>query len=89
MGYYINPIDKTKEEWLMENGLRALSSDKRPEGFHFVCLVDNGGFTAAGIAFNDQEKEAFMHPDNRHKYWFIVADEKLIEVEPSVKGSLS
>lgn len=37
-----------------------------------VVLVDNGGFTAAGIAFSPSELAAFSRPDLRRKLWFMV-----------------
>jgi hypothetical protein len=81
MGYYINPPDMTKEQWLKLHGdevtvgyvQRNTDANLVP-----VCLVDNGSHTAAGIAYDKRELEAFLYPDSRPKRWFMVAREKLV-----------
>jgi hypothetical protein len=84
MGYYINPHNMTKEEWLIRNGRSISSYTKVEAGEYPVCLVDNGLFTAAGIAYSQDEAMAFARPDGRPKRWYAVPRDKLIEVEPSV-----
>lgn len=77
MGYYIDPVDCTKEQWLKQHGVRldaapdwsAVRKDDRLP----VCLVDNGLFTAAGVAYSPNEQAAFARPDGRAKAWFSVA----------------
>lgn len=86
MGYYINPVDMSKEAWLDLYGERL---DDPPEtstapGYHYVCVVDNGPFTAAGICYNDREQEAFSDPgDIRPKQWYSVPDAALCDVCPN------
>lgn len=89
MGYYINPTDgRSKESWLIEEGRQIPYSKvldlfdeetfEASDGMVPVCLVDNGGFTAAGIAYDVQEAKAFMQPtDDRPKVWYAVSREKL------------
>lgn len=82
MGYYINPEDMTKEQFLSKHGTRVtagvlgdhdFSSDELP-----VCLVDNGWMTAAGICYDRREIMAFAQPDDkRPKNWFLVKKELL------------
>lgn len=89
MGAYVNPKDMTKEDWLKANAegisptapvaIDAMSPNHLP-----VCLVDNGPFTAAGIAFNERELQAFNDPnDYRMKVWFWVPKEKLMNPDVS------
>lgn len=83
MGYYINPADMSKESWLSLNGRRIsqldvgnfdFSGDELP-----VCLVNNGAFTAAGIAYDKSEAQAFNNPsDARPKIWYAVKRELLL-----------
>ena len=82
MGYYVNPEDQAKEAWLQQNGVKIkyqdvpnfdFSSDHLP-----VCLVDNGIFTAAGIAFSPEERDYFIKEDGRPKIWYSVP-RKLLE----------
>ncbi len=81
MGLYINPKEKRKEAWLEENG-KAVSEAKAkeiataegyPKDEVVVCLVNNGHFTAAGIADCLPEFEAFTwHGDPRPKKFYNV-----------------
>lgn len=74
MGYYINPPDMEKEAFLRQKG--RLLTDKEVRNFPFgegefpVCLVDNGAFTAAGIAYDLLERDSFLREDGRPKQWF-------------------
>lgn len=80
MGYYINPPDMTKEQWLKENAAEVHESDARDRSAGdnlVVCLVDNGWMTAAGICYDDGERDAFMRPDSgdyqRPRKWYVVS----------------
>jgi sugar lactone lactonase YvrE len=92
MGVYINPKNQSKEDWLRENCIsvsRYTPVFDQTKEILPVCLVDNGIFTAAGIAFSEREREAFLDPtDRREKLWFEVKTSKLLEVEPSLKFEL-
>lgn len=78
MGYYINPPKLTKEEFLEKHGRPLLSGEVLAFDWERnelpVCLVDNGLFTAAAIAINVRERDAFLRPnDHRPKVWFAVS----------------
>lgn len=65
MGYYINPPEGTKEQWLEKFG--QMISDPAwpaPEGMIPVCLIENPTFTAAGIAYCEEEFKGFLAPDS-------------------------
>jgi len=80
MGWYINPPEQTKEEWLQDNG--DFFGFEVPKN-HFVndkvavCLIGNAGFTAAAIAVDKSEFMAFQQEDGRPKLWFMVSVDKL------------
>lgn len=84
MGVYVNPIDMTKEEWLESFGEKLseapASIDEHP-GSLPVCLVDNGLFTAAGVAYSEVELEVFAYRpgDTRPKTWYWVPVKRLLE----------
>lgn len=90
MGAYVNPRGKDKEVWLEENGTRYTSKtipkieDLRfwkEKGKFIVCLVDNGPFTAAAIAFSEAELRMFTDQrDTRPKSYYVVDINKLYEV---------
>jgi hypothetical protein len=84
MGYYINPGVGTKESWLSKNGLNISTTSVKIWDFNSdflpVCLVNNGLSTAAGIAYDKREAEAFLAPDDRRqKTWFMVSKSDLRE----------
>jgi hypothetical protein len=84
VGYYINPKQCSKEYWLESFGTRITEHDAKAHSATrgntlVVCLVDNGAFTAAGIAYDDRERDAFSRPDGRHKVWYLVNRDVLKE----------
>lgn len=84
MGCYVDPPNEEKEVFLEREG-REVESDYISENYKRikekdelpVILVDNGPFTAAGIAYTEREFERFVRYDNRPKRFFIVPIEKL------------
>ncbi|KKK56068.1 hypothetical protein LCGC14_3068240 [marine sediment metagenome] len=102
MRYYINPSGETKEAWLNNHGLEVfypawdlLTTNfpglmKHPEGRGmYVCLVDNGPFTAAAICYTEQEFDEFNDPsDPRPQTWYVVPRKDIIDVCPEVAGKL-
>jgi hypothetical protein len=89
MGFYVNPPNESKESFLRREGIVApalpkTTWDSVPKGFLPVGLVNNGAFTAAGIAFCEKELEEFTRlNDNRPRQLFMVKIEKLIPVAGS------
>lgn len=92
MGVYVNPKKETKEDWLMKNGRRVcevLPEVTLPDFKSFtekgelpVILVDNGMFTAAGVAFDNREYEMMTESerDTRPKTLFAAPKKKLKKV---------
>jgi hypothetical protein len=81
MGCYVNPKDMTKEQWLHLNGDKYDYPDWETDDTRWVCLVDNGPFTAAGVCFDEVELRNFNRTDdNRYKEWYLVEIDKLREV---------
>lgn len=87
MGFYINPQNRTKEVWLeMFGQVTETPVWPAPEGTIPVCLVDNGPFTAAGIAYCEQEFYEFLAPDSTPEE--IAAAKQRIEATGSAFYSL-
>lgn len=90
MGLYLEP-QINKRNWLDENanfligcvGNSNIDFDSLPENKVFVCLVYNGFFLAAAVAFNEREFEEFNTPDGRPKYWYSVDKEKAKSIAPN------
>lgn len=93
MGYYINPPNMEKEAWLKKYGINPggvshianakFGSWKDPKDRDLlpVCLIDNGKFTAAGVAYNEMKLRRYLMPDHRPKRWFLVAIEDLLKIK--------
>lgn len=85
MGLYIEATaTQSKEELLYENcgGTMAPQSIDWQTCYAKDCLpvilVDNGLFTAAGVAYDQRELDAFNHPDDhRPKQGFILTIENI------------
>jgi len=87
MGFYVNPPDRSSKESFLENeGLEVMTDheiewNEVPDGHLPVVLVDNGGFSAAGICYDESELKAFTLPhDTRRKKMYFVPIEKLLKV---------
>jgi hypothetical protein len=86
MGFYVDPLDESKESFLKREGALAPYNQKIswasvPKGFVPVVLLDNGRFTAAGIAYCERELDAFTGPnDRRPRTIYLVKTEKLFPV---------
>ena len=96
MGYYLNPIETTKEKWLQGNGIlihpeQMLNYDWNfvPEGHLPVVWVDNGWMTAAGVCYCEQEFKAFMDPyDSRPRLLFLVKIKDLVREVRNMSGDI-
>jgi len=93
MGIYVNPRDETKEAWLERNGKPGdtygfISFSACPPDMLYVCLIDNGLFTAAGIAFDEEELQVFKDPDGRKKKWYVCKIDDLLMVCPDLLSFL-
>lgn len=81
MGCYINPENESKEAFLKRHGRSVTWPLKITDTHVPVCLVDNGLFTAAAVAWCESELQAFQRPgDNRPKQWYIVPRDEVRKV---------
>jgi hypothetical protein len=76
MGYYINPHNETKEEFLGRVGTLvpvAPTWAEIPTDSNLVILLHNRSFTAAAILFDEKEFNEFMDPDDtrRREYYYV------------------
>lgn len=95
MGYYIETDSlKNKAQWIRDNCWHADLTDKPDTvdtGLVPVCVVDNGPFEAAAIAFDPREAEAFVRnpSDTRPKQWLLIRIEDAERLNPKVKGHIN
>jgi len=86
MGAYINPKEG-KRQWLQTHGqpFDAYGTlwEDLPSGELPVCLVNN---FAAGIAVSEDEYLLFLNPDGRPKEWFLVDEDELHNICPSLES---
>ena len=77
MGRYINPTDRTKEEWLREFATEIdapYAWEATPPGQVQLCWVDNIEFTAVGVMYSSHELAYWMEElreDFRPRKWYI------------------
>jgi hypothetical protein len=99
MGLYVNPTSGSKEAWLREHSQggdvfvaaapwlagyeRAIEQGRIP-----VVLVDNGVFTALGVAFDRREAESWARPDGRTKLFATVPRSALADATSGVGDDL-
>jgi hypothetical protein len=93
MGIYIDPHDRSKEQFLADFGVRLnpeYAENILASGTHLpVCLVDNGGgFTAAAIVYDARELYRISDPRGRKVEWWSVPVEDLVQVAPELKMAL-
>jgi len=74
----------TKEEILAEHGTMVAASEMvslaTDPDFVGVCLVDNGIFTAAAVAYDGREAERITQPDVRERRYYKVSRNALKSV---------
>lgn len=85
MGFYINPLNESKQSFLDRVSTKIqqpLSYNDVSDDTAIICLVDNGVFSAAGIVFSERELKAFTYNvnDDRPKTWYIVPRNELYQV---------
>lgn len=88
VGEYLNPPED-KLQWLLKNA-QIVGEDQQQfvdptTDKVAVCLVDNGAFTAAAVAYSEGEFREFnRETDIRPKLWFVVDLDKMAEIEPQI-----
>lgn len=92
MGAYVNPQNESKEHFL-EREAQEIQWDNKPtfeqvpEKYMLVVLVENSGFTAAGIAFSKREYEIMTDPnESRRRRLFLIEEKKLHRVSLELKS---
>lgn len=81
MGYYINPPTGSKEDWLVKNAKSVTPAEARdfykdcdhPPAVVLLVLVNNGAFTACGVAYSPGEAAAFQRPEDPRPKLFYAA----------------
>ena len=91
MGYYIETDEiKGKAQWLIAHAAaEVLAKPVLCTGTHAtVCVVDNGPFEAAAIAYSQKEFEVFCKPDGRPKVWLRVPAKHVVRLCPDIRNML-
>ena len=92
MGLYVNPTTMSKEEWLLANARPVVSEDITgdnwarviSEGRIPMVWMDNGPFSALGVAFSESEAADFARHDGRAKLFFTAPRASLASEDSGV-----
>jgi len=99
MGYYIEvPKDLNKAQQIVD--IHGGTIIPKPSSFAevpadqaLICVVGNGLFDAAGIAYDEREFEAFSAPDRsgyqRPRTWVLLGKAVVCKLCPQVKARLA
>lgn len=82
MTQYLNPIGISKNDWLEKNALELPSAPyllPDDDNEVYVCLVQNPGFSAAGVALTQFDLDRFTAPDTRPKKWYLANKAKVMQ----------
>jgi hypothetical protein len=92
MGFYIEvPKPRQKAQQLVDVHNARIETGKffDPTGERVgICVVENGPFDAAGIAFNAREAEEFAYEDGRPRTWLSMPREAVVKACPQVESLL-
>lgn len=93
MGYYIEcPQNTQKAEQILQK-YKEVHEVKEPyfdyscETF-MVCVVENGPFDAAAIAYSPEILEVYKQNDGRPKRWLVAPRKLIVALCPMVKNEL-
>jgi len=85
MGYYINPVNETKEAFCARqipvSREAFLNFNWEDQSSFPICWMHNGAFTALGIAFSQREAEVFANMDGRPKKFYLAQTTELLKPE--------
>lgn len=84
MGYYLNPHEG-KEEWLSNNATKVSAEEAQAfsswDEQALLVHVDNGPFTALGVAYDPSERAAFIDGRSGRRWQWYTANRKIVEKE--------
>ena len=91
MGHYLEvPERNNKRAQLIklhgaeDIGLPPASLARVPKGKTLICVVENGPFDAAGIAYSDEELKEFKVLDGRPRTWLLMDTEEVVKMKPNL-----
>ena len=96
MGFYlevpenhgkVGQLNRLHDAELLLRGCPKDFSDVPSDKF-LICVMDNGMFEAAGVAYSEREMREFANPDGRPKSWMLIDKDEAIKMNPSL-GELS
>ena len=97
MGFYLQTSSNhNKAMQLIDQGAKRIEGEPTfppPEGQVLVCVVKNGPFDAAAIAFSLDEFHEFIghytgFDDPRPRTWLLMPEDQVLEQLPHIKKEL-
>lgn len=98
MTCYINPPNGVpaaagvKEAWLADEATSLPGCPywvDVPDGQLPIVFIDSGAFTAAAVAFDEQELRRLSQRDGRPRRYFLASVSKLLKVAPTLHEELT
>lgn len=94
MGVYLEVPDRLGKAMQLkrDHGAQVVVKPEKlseiPKDKTLICVVENGLFDAAGVAYSQKEMDEFAHFDGRPKTWMLISTSEVLKMSPYLTKNL-